>query len=120
VFLPDGKPAQGAIVKLESRSGEVRTALSTASGWFQFSSLLTDTDYQVRAHLGGLESDSTRWTRWSSRKERAVKLRLRARRTLRSSTSDPFGIGSSRPSSKPALIVRESCQDGVFGTFNLF
>lgn len=94
VLLPDGKPAQGAIVKLESQSGEIRTALSTASGSFQFSSLLTDTDYQVRARLGELESDKARWSRWSSRKERDVILRLRTRRTARSSRSDPFRTAS--------------------------
>jgi hypothetical protein len=77
VLLPDGKPAEGAVVKLESQTGEIRTALSTASGAFQFSSLLTDTDYQVRARLGELESEKARWSRWSSRKERDVILRLR-------------------------------------------
>jgi Carboxypeptidase regulatory-like domain len=119
VLLPDGKPAQGAVVKLESQSGEIRTALSTASGSFQFSSLLTDTDYQVLARLGEMQSEKARWSRWSSRKERDVILRLRVRRTAGSSRSDQFRVGSSGHSSKPALIVRESCQDGGFGTFDL-
>jgi hypothetical protein len=109
VLLPDGKPAQGAVVKLESQTGEIRTALATASGSFQFSSLLTDTDYQVRARLGEMESDKARWSRWSSRKERDVILRLHVRKTAKSSRSDPFRVGSNGGSSKPALIVRESC-----------
>uniref|UniRef100_Q01UC6 Carboxypeptidase regulatory-like domain-containing protein n=1 Tax=Solibacter usitatus (strain Ellin6076) TaxID=234267 RepID=Q01UC6_SOLUE len=85
VLLPDGKPAQGAVVKLESQTGEIRTALSTANGSFQFSSLLTDTDYQVRARLGELESEKEKWSRWSSRKEREVILKLRVRRAANSS-----------------------------------
>ena len=88
VLLPDGKPAEGAVVKLESQTGEIRTALSTASGAFQFSSLLADTDYQVRARLGELESEKARWSRWSSHTEKEVILRLRY---VRKAANSGFG-----------------------------
>src|SRR5437879_456909 len=93
VLFPDGKPAQGAVVKLEDQSKAVRTALSTADGSFQFSRLLPDLDYQVRATFADMESHRVRWSRLSSRKERDVTLILRPiRRTGRASTkSAPSG-----------------------------
>ena len=90
VLLPDGKPARGAIVKLENQAQEIRTAISTADGSFQFSSLVVDLDYEVSARLGDLTSNRVRWSRWSSRRERDVLLRLRSpRRTAASGTSRP-------------------------------
>ncbi len=77
VFLPDGKPAQGAVVELRNQSNAIRTAISTADGSFQFPGLLADLDYDVRARFGGLESNRVRWSHLSSRKEKDVTLRLR-------------------------------------------
>jgi Carboxypeptidase regulatory-like domain len=77
VLLPDGKPAQGAVVKLQDQSKGIRTALSTTDGSFQFSGLLPDLDYEVRADLGGMESNRVRWSHLSSRKEKDVTLILR-------------------------------------------
>ena len=52
VLLPDGKPAQGAVVKLRDQTKDIRTAITSADGSFQFSRVLSDLDYQVRATLG--------------------------------------------------------------------
>ena len=95
VLLPNGKPAQGSIVTLENETGEIRTAISTPAGWFQFSSLFPDVGYQVRARLGELESNRVKWTRWSSRTEKDIILRLRHARTAeQAGSSDRFRIGS--------------------------
>lgn len=101
VLLPDGKPAQGAVVKLEDQTKVVRTALSIADGSFQFSRLLPDLDYQVRATLGDMESHHVKWSRLSSRTERSVTLILHpVRRAPRASakrnSSEQLRIGAAR------------------------
>jgi hypothetical protein len=86
VLFPNGKPAEGAVVKLEDQSKGVRTALSTADGSFQFSRLMPDLDYQVRATFADMESHRVRWSRLSSRKDKNVTLILRPVRKLKAST----------------------------------
>jgi Carboxypeptidase regulatory-like domain len=77
VLLPDGKPAQGAVVKLRDQTKDIRTAITSADGSFQFSRVLSDLDYQVRATLGNMESHHVSWSRLSDRKEKVVILILR-------------------------------------------
>src|SRR5262245_45378765 len=77
VLLPDGRPAQGAVVKLRDQTKDIRTALTAADGSFHFARLLQDLDYQVRATLGNMESHHVSWSRLSSRTERQVILILR-------------------------------------------
>ena len=99
VLFPDGKPASGAVVKLEDQTKAIRTALSTADGSFQFSRLLPDLDYQVRATFADMESHRVRWSRLSSRKEREVTLILRpvrktGRASMKSATAGQINIGA--------------------------
>jgi hypothetical protein len=77
VLLPDGKPAAGAVVKLRNQAADVRTAISTKDGSFQFSMLLPDLEYQVRASYQGMESNRVKWSRFSSRRQKEVVLILR-------------------------------------------
>ena len=124
VLLPNGKPAQGAIVKLQNQSKDIRTTISIADGSFQFSRLLTDLDYQVRAHLEGMESNRVRWSHLSSRNEKAVTLRLRpARRTRKASakpgSSDQFRIGSSGPMVKAPMTELHSSRLSLFSSMPL-
>ena len=80
VLLPDGKPAQGAVVKLRDQTRDIRTAITAADGSFQFPRLLPDLDYQVRASFGNMESNHASWSRFSSKTEREVTLILRPSR----------------------------------------
>jgi hypothetical protein len=99
VLLPDGKPAQGAVVKLRDQTNGIRTAITAADGSFQFSRLLPDLDYQVRATFGNMESNHVSWSRLSSRTERNVTLILRPARRPGKASVQPgspgqFSIGS--------------------------
>ena len=95
VLFSNGKPAEGAVVKLEDQSKGVRTALATADGSFQFSRLLPDLDYQVRATYANMESHRVRWSRLSSRKEKNVTLILQPVRKLKASAK-PGTVGQVR------------------------
>ena len=93
VLLPDGKPAQGAVVKLRDQTKDIRTTITAADGTFQFSRLLSDLDYQVRATLGNMESHHVSWSRLSSRKEKEVILILRPVRTPGKASAQPVVPG---------------------------
>src|SRR5262245_11304525 len=95
VLLPDGKPAQGAVVNAPNQRKETRTSTSTADGSFQLS-LLPDRDYQVRAYFKGMESNRVMWTRFSARKGRGITLKLQpSRRTGK--TLVPINVKPARP-----------------------
>jgi len=102
VLLPNGKPAQGAVVTLRDQTRDIRTAITAADGSFQFPRLLSDLDYQVRATFGTMESHHVSWSRWSSRPEKEVVLILRPVRkpgkaslpTLNAMLPLPIGCGS--------------------------
>ena len=95
VLLPDGKPAQGAVVRLRDQTKGIRTAITATDGSFQFSGLLPDLDYQVRATFGDMESNHASWSRLSSKTEREVTLILRpARGPGKATLPLPHGRGS--------------------------
>jgi hypothetical protein len=99
VLLPGGKPAQGAVVKLRDQTKGIRTAITAADGSFQFSRLLPDLDYQVRATFGNMESNHVDWSRLSSRTEKDVTLILQPARRPGKASVQPgspgqFSIGS--------------------------
>ena len=107
VLFPDGKPTQGAVVKLEDQTKAIRTALATADGTFQFSRLLQDLDYQVRATFADMESNRVRWSRLSSRKEKDITLTLRPARRAGSGSPNPNKLAGSRaPSAGSAYEPR--------------
>jgi Carboxypeptidase regulatory-like domain len=93
VLLPDGKPAQGAVVQLRDQTKGIRTAITAADGSFQFSGLLPDLDYQVRANLGNLESNDASWSRLSSRTKKDVTLTLRPARRPGKASVQPGSPG---------------------------
>ena len=101
VLLPDGKPAQGAVVKLEDQTKVIRTALSIADGSFQFGRLLPDLDYQVRATLRDMESHHFKWSRFSSRTERSVTLILHPVRGTPKASAKPNSSGQIRIGAVP-------------------
>jgi hypothetical protein len=119
VLLPDGKPAQGAVVKLRDQTKDIRTAITAADGSFQFSRLLPDLDYQVRATFGNMESHHVSWSRLSSRTEKEVILILRPVRTpkasvqpllIRGNPSLTVGAPIRAPSvSERVCVSTESC-----------
>jgi hypothetical protein len=106
VLFPDGKPAQGAVVKLEDQTKAIRTALSSADGSFQFSRLLPDIDYQVRATFADMESHRVRWSRLSSRKEREVTLILRPVRRIAMASTKSAASAQARIGAGARATVR--------------
>ena len=107
VLLPDGKPAQGAVVKLQDQTNGIRTAITAADGSFQFSRLLPDLDYQVRATFGNMESNHVSWSRLSSRTEKDVTLIMRPARRPGKASVQPGVNSASVPA---ALFTRHSVQ----------
>jgi hypothetical protein len=119
VFLPDGKPAQGAVVELQDQSRGIRTALSTADGSFQFPGLFTDLDYQVHAVLGTMESNRVRWSHLSSKKEKDITLKLRpVRKAANPTGSGQVRIASRDPGTNPASITCKSASTVKFAAAN--
>jgi hypothetical protein len=116
VLLPDGKPAQGAVVKLQDQTKGIRTAITEADGSFQFSRLLPDLDYQVRATFGNMESNHVSWSRLSPRTERDVTLILRPARRPGKASVQP-GVNSAPVPAAPFTrhsiqrVKRSPCQE---------
>jgi len=74
---PDDKPVAGAVVQLkDTRTLQVRSFITQANGEYRFSSLRTDTDYEVKADHNGMSSDNKRLSNFDSRKIATVNLKL--------------------------------------------
>jgi len=74
---PDDKAVSGAVVQLkDTRTLQVRSFITQADGEYRFSSLRTDTDYEVKAEHSGLTSDTKRLSNFDSRKIATINLKL--------------------------------------------
>jgi hypothetical protein len=109
-LLPDGKPAQGAVVKLRDQTKDIRTAITSADGSFQFSRVLSDLDYQVRATLGNMESHHVSWSRLSDRKEKVVILILRPVRKPGKVSLPTFNAALPLPHDRGSVLALASGQ----------
>lgn len=77
VVDPDDKAATGAVVQLkDTRTLQVRSFITQENGEYRFSSLRTDTDYEVKAEYNGMSSDTKRLSNFDSRKIATINLKL--------------------------------------------
>jgi len=71
------KAVVGAVVLLKDmKTLQVRSFVTQARGDYRFAGLRTDTDYQVRAELNGMMSETRRLTVFDSRKLATIDLKL--------------------------------------------
>jgi hypothetical protein len=74
---PDDKPVAGAVVQLkDTRTLQVRSFITQATGEYRFSGLRADTDYEIKADYSGMSSDTKRLSNFDSRKIATVNLKL--------------------------------------------
>jgi hypothetical protein len=77
VVDPDDKPVAGAVVQLkDTRTLQVRSFITQATGDYSFSGLRADTDYEVKASYNGMTSDNKRLSNFDTRKIATVNLKL--------------------------------------------
>ena len=71
------QPVAGAVVQLKDlRSLQIRSFLTKEDGAYHFAGLRIDTDYQVKASLGGATSGSKTLSVFDSRKTATINLKL--------------------------------------------
>jgi len=73
----DGKPIDGAVVKLKDlRTLQVRSFITQTNGAYHFSGLKVDNDYQMEANYNGMTSGWKTLSVFDSRKEPVVNLKM--------------------------------------------
>jgi Carboxypeptidase regulatory-like domain len=73
----NGHPVQGAVVEIENtRTLTVRSFITERDGKYHFQELNTDTDYRIRAMLDGVFGPPKSLSRFQSRKEATVNLKI--------------------------------------------
>ncbi len=79
VVLDDGgEPIRGAIVKLEDlRTLQIRSFITHKDGVYRFHGLSTEKDYQLTAEWKGRSSDKKTLTRFNSKAEAVIDLKLK-------------------------------------------
>jgi hypothetical protein len=71
------QPVPGAVVQLKDlRTLQIRSYLTKEDGTYHFAGLKTDTDYQVKASLGGASSGAKTLSVFDSRKTATINLKL--------------------------------------------
>jgi hypothetical protein len=73
----NGRPVQGAVVEIENtRTLAVRSFITQRDGKYHFQELNTDVDYRIRAMLDGVFGPPKNLSRFQSRKEATVNLKI--------------------------------------------
>lgn len=74
---PDDQPVPKAIVQLKDmKSLQVRSFVASATGEYRFTGLKRDIDYEVKAVLDALESETKRLTVFDNRANARINLKL--------------------------------------------
>jgi hypothetical protein len=77
VFLPDGEPANGAVVQMKNlKTLEVRSFITQREGRFQFHNLSTRVDFEFVATYKNLASPKRKVSTFDTRLDAIVDLRL--------------------------------------------
>ncbi len=81
VTLPDGSPAEGAVVQLKNlKTLQIRSFITREDGKYQFQNLSTSIDYELIATYRDLESAKRTLTIFDTRLDAIVNLKLERKR----------------------------------------
>jgi len=77
VTLPNGSPAEGAVVKLKNlKNLQVRSYIADAQGKYQFQNLSTNIDYEVRCDFKEMTCPPRTLSVFDSRLDAVINLKL--------------------------------------------
>ena len=77
ISLPDGSPANGAVVQLrDTATQQIRSYIAKEDGSYHFASLKTDGTYQVRSEKDAMTADWKTLSAFDNRREPVINLKL--------------------------------------------
>jgi hypothetical protein len=89
VTLPDGNPANGAVVKLKNlKTLQVTSYITQNEGKYKFFNLSTNVDYQIKADFKDLSSSTRTLSVFDSRLDAVINLQLEEAEKKQDNKSD--------------------------------
>lgn len=89
ISLPDGEPAEGAVVKIKNlKTLQVRSYITQKDGKYQFQNLSTNVDYEVKSDFKDMSSPSKTLSVFDSRLDPVLNLKLEPSKDKKDDKSD--------------------------------